>query len=221
MKVSSEQIKAGHAVYTKTNLRLYDFVVHSVSNRFLWKCPTQRLIAHYNKHVSANHLDVGVGTGYFLDRCTFPSAAPRIALMDLNENTLDFASKRIARYQPKTYVCNILESISIDTPKFDSVAINYLLHCLPGSIESKAVIFDHLKDLMNPIATLYGSTLLQGNAPRNWGALRLMDFYNKKGIFSNEHDTLEALKKELSKRFRDVSIEMIGCAALFSARNSH
>jgi hypothetical protein len=114
-------------------------------------------LEHYNRHVSANHLDVGVGTGYFLDHCRFPSHTPRIALMDLNRNSLDFASRRIARYKPETYIRNVLEPIAIDALRFDSIGVNYLLHCLPGTMESKSVAFDHLKALMNPGAVLFGS----------------------------------------------------------------
>lgn len=217
MNVTEEQIFAGQAVYTNRALRAYDFVVLGVS-RFLWKCPTQRLVEHYDRHVTSNHLDVGVGTGYFLDRCRFPSSAPRIALMDLNQNTLDFASRRIARYKPETYRRSVLEPIRIDAAKFDSVAVNYLLHCLPGSIESKSVALDHLKALMNPNAVLFGSTLLQGGVTRNRLAKRLMAIYNKNGIFSNQADDLDSLTKELRKRFKDVSVEVVGCAALFSGR---
>jgi hypothetical protein len=116
---------------------------------------------------------------------------------------LDFASQRIARYKPEIYLRNVLEALFIDAVKFDSVGLNYLLHCVPGSIESKN-------------AVLFGSTLLQGDVPCNWFAKRLMDVYNKKGIFSNQHDSLDGLKQALDQRFRDVSIEIIGCAALFS-----
>ena len=186
MNVSEEQVRAGQAVYTRRNLRLYDFVVHSVSNHLVWNCPTQRLVEHYNKHITANHLDVGVGTGYFLDHCRFPSRTPRIALSDINRSSLDFAARRIARHTPETYLRNVLEPVSVDAANFDSAGINYLLHCLPGTIASKTVALDHLKALMNPNAVLFGSTLLQGGVSRNWFARRLMAFYNKKGIFSNQ-----------------------------------
>ena len=72
MSITIEQVDAGQAVYTRRTLLAYDFVVLGLSNRFVWKCPTWQLEAHYNWHVSANHLDVGVGTGYFPDRCRFP-----------------------------------------------------------------------------------------------------------------------------------------------------
>ncbi|MDE0633026.1 MAG: class I SAM-dependent methyltransferase [Caldilineaceae bacterium] len=218
MTVSEEEVRAGQAVYTRRSLRLYDFVVLGLTNRLVWKCPTPGLIAHYNKHVTANHLDAGVGTGYFLARCRFPSDAPRIALLDVNRSSLDFAAARIARRGPEKYLRNVLEPLSIDAANFDSVGVNYLLHCLPGTIGSKTVMLDHLKALMNPGAVLFGSTLLQGGVSRSWAARRLMAFYNGKGIFSNRDDDLEGLKQALGQRFRDVSVEVAGCAALFSGR---
>jgi hypothetical protein len=216
MKATQEQVTAGQAPYTQRVLKGYDFIVLGLSNRFLWKCPTQRLIEHYNRHVTANHFDVGVGTGYFLDKCRFPSLTPRVALLDLNQNALDFAAERIARYKPETYRHNILEPIQMNAAKFDSIGISYLLHCVPGPIESKTTAFDHLKALMNPQAAVFGATLLQGGVARNWGARRLMDIYNKKGVFSNRADHLDGLTQELRKRFKDVAVEVVGCAALFS-----
>jgi hypothetical protein len=218
IEITADQVQAGQAVYSPRMLSMYDILVLGISNRFIWKCPTPRLVDHYNRHVSGNHLDVGVGTGYFLDRCRFPSAEPRIALMDLNPNSLQFAAARNSRYRPETHRQNILEPIPWDAPRFDSVGMNYLLHCLPGTMASKAVVFDHLKALMNSGAVLFGSTLLQGGVSRGWAARRLMTFYNEKGVFSNQQDDLETLQQSLQKRFRDVSVEVVGCAAVFSGR---
>jgi len=215
---TNEQVEAGQRIYTKTTLLSYDFVVLFLSCRFIWRCPAPRIEEHYNKHVTGNHLDVGVGTGYFLDRCRFPSRTPRIALLDLNQNSLEHASLRIARYNPEVYCRNILEPVSVDAGKFDSVGINGVLHCIPGAIDSKAIVLTHLKALMNPNAVLFGMTLLHGGVPRSWPAKRLMQAYNKMGIFSNSHDDLDGLSRALSERFRTVSVEIVGCAALFSGR---
>jgi 2-polyprenyl-3-methyl-5-hydroxy-6-metoxy-1,4-benzoquinol methylase len=218
MNVTAEQVEAGQAIYSKRTLAAYDFVVLGVSNRLVWKCPTRRVEEHYDSHITPNHLDVGVGTGYFLDHCRFPSPTPRVALMDLNPDTLEFASRRIARYKPEVYRRNVLEPISLDARRFDSVGVNYLLHCLPGSMESKSAAFDHLKALMNPNAIVFGATLLQGGVTRNWLANRLMAAYNRRGIFSNERDDLQGLERALSQRFRDVRVAVVGCGALFSGR---
>lgn len=218
MNVTTEQVDAGQAVYSKRTLSIYDFVVLGVSNRFIWKCPTKELEQLYNQHVTSNHLDVGAGTGYFLDKANFPSNSPNIALMDLNANTLEFASRTIDRYKPKTYRRNVLEPITVDGECFDSIGLNYLLHCLPGTMESKSVVFDHIKPLLKPNGVVFGSTLVQGDVHRSGVAKRLMKVYNKKGIFSNEQDSVKALTYELKRRFKDVSVKVVGCAAIFSAR---
>ena len=54
MSVTDEQVAAGQAVYTKPVLRAYDFIVLGISNRWIWKCPTSELVAHYNRHITAN-----------------------------------------------------------------------------------------------------------------------------------------------------------------------
>ncbi len=210
MSATTKQIQAGQAVYTPRTLRAYDFIVLGVSNRMIWKCPTSHLLEHYNKHVTDNHLDVGVGSGYFLDRCRFGSSSPRVALMDLNADALDFASSRIRRYQPETYRRDVLKPLSLDCDKFDSIAVNYLIHCLPGAMLTKSVIFDHLAEIMNSGAVIFGSTLLQGGVQRGWTAKRLMQFYNDKGIFTNTNDSLGDLESALQSRFCNVQSRVIG-----------
>jgi len=64
-------------------------------------------------HISDKHLDIGVGTGYFLDRCRFPSTAPKIALFDLNPHSLAKSAKRLRRYNPSCYMGNALQRIDI------------------------------------------------------------------------------------------------------------
>jgi hypothetical protein len=70
---------------------------------------------------------------------------------------------------------------------------------------------------MKPGAVLFGATLLHGGVRRSWFAKRLMEAYDRRGIFSNRHDDLGGLKQAM-RQFREVSIEVIGCAALFSGR---
>jgi len=218
MQPTKAEVEAGQAVYTNSTLSFYDIIVVSVSNSYIWKCPSSLIETHYNANVSSNHLDVGVGTGYFLDRCRFPNNNPRVALMDMNANSLEFTSKRLKRYKPETYQQNILEEISNPMESFDSVGANYLLHCLPGTITEKAIIFDNLKELMNPGARVFGSTILQDGVERSWAAKQLMNFYNKKGIFTNTEDDLEGLKSALSQRFENVKVDVAGCVALFSGQ---
>ena len=101
---------------------------------------------------------------------------------------------------------------------FDSAGLCYLLHCLPGTLPEKAVVFDHVRPLLTPGARVFGATILQGDAPRSRAAQALMDFYNRKGVFSNAGDTLADLRTALEARFTDVRIGMTGAVALFEAR---
>ncbi len=210
-------VTAGQAVYSDRVLKVYDLVVHGISNHMLWRCPTARLAALYDRHVTERHLDVGVGSGYFLDRARFPGSAPQVTLLDLNPSCLTFAAKRITRYQPKTVQADIFQELP-QIGSFRSIGLMYLLHCLPGAIREKAIVFDRLAARAEPGARLFGATLLQGDAPRSWGARRLMATYNRRGVFSNEADSFQDLEAALTERFTEVEIERVGCAALFSAR---
>jgi hypothetical protein len=104
-----------------------------------------------------------------------------------------------------------------DTAPFQSVGLCYLLHCLPGSIPEKAVVFDHVKLNDASGTRVFGATILQGDAARSRAAQRLMDFYNSKGIFSNSRDTRADLDAALRKRFTNVTLTMKGAVAVFEA----
>jgi len=212
-----EEIEAGQAIYTPLVLRTYDWVVLGLSNQLLWRCPTAELRRLYDRNVSARHLDVGVGTGYFLDKANWPVANPSITLLDLNPNCLRVASQRISRFAPRTVLANILTPLPSLGP-FSSVSLCYLLHCIPGAINEKAVVFDHLRPLLAPGARVFGATIVQGKVPRSVSAQALMNLYNRKGIFSNAEDTVEDLNAAVRQRFSDVKIVTKGAAALFEAR---
>lgn len=211
---TQQQATAGQAVYTPRMLRLYDLIVLEVSNRFIWKCPTPRLLQLYNDNITSNHLDVGVGTGYYLDQCRFPTDQPQITLLDMNPNCLQAAATRISRYQPRSRESNLFEPLNLGEAKFTSIGLNYVLHCLPGTMQDKLGAVKHLADLLLPGGVLFGSTLLQGGVTRSWPARQLMRFYNRKQIFTNTADDLTTLEEGFSAIFDSYDIEVVGCAAL-------
>jgi hypothetical protein len=199
-------------------LAVYDLAVLGLACRYLWRCPAQQILELYDRSISANHLDVGVGTGYFLDRCRFPHPRPRLALLDLNPNSLRVAARRLARFQPEIYRANVLDPIATAGPRFDSVGASCLLHCLPGAMRTKAVVFDHLKALLNSSGVLFGATLLGGGVEPGWAARQAMKFFNAKRIFTNHEDDLLGLRDELARRFAEISVQVVGCVALFTGR---
>jgi hypothetical protein len=64
-------------------LSIYDVLVHGLSNRFAWRCPTQRLLDLYRANLSADHLETGVGTGFLLDRTGDGRLKRLVTLLDL------------------------------------------------------------------------------------------------------------------------------------------
>ncbi|MCO1334230.1 class I SAM-dependent methyltransferase [Microbulbifer sp. OS29] len=215
----SKEVEQGQAVYSKPVLWLYDMWVLGISNRFIWKCPTPGILEHFNRNISSNHLDVGVGTGYFMDKCHFPSDKVRLALMDLNQNSLDISAQRVARYNPIQFYGNVLDKIAIETEAFDSISLNYLLHCLPGRLSDKLIALDNVTSLLSDSGTIFGSTILSKGVYRSAAAKKLMAIYNKKGIFSNTEDCQKDLEDFLANRFSHFKIEIRGCVALFSAHH--
>jgi ubiquinone/menaquinone biosynthesis C-methylase UbiE len=210
---------AGAAIYNQPVLSVYDLYVLMFSNTFVWKCPSRLILDFYNENISGKHLDVGVGTGYFLDKCTFPIPDPVIVLSDLNLNSLRTTSKRLQRYNPTTHIANVLEPLHMEPAGFDSIAINYLLHCLPGNLLDKGIVFRNLKPLLNHRGgVIFGTTILGKGVPQNYLAKTLMRIYNSKRIFGNLDDQIIDLDNVLQENFRDYTLRVTGCVAFFAGR---
>ena len=215
----TDNTRAGAAIYLPVTLRFYDLVVHGFSNAYAWRCPENEFIKIYDQNVSANHLDVGCGTGYLLDHCRFPVTTPHVTLADLNPNSLKWSSQRIQRYSPKSYVADVLKPLPM-TEQFNSIGLNYVLHCVPGNFRAKGIAFDHLKDRLSPGGVLFGSTIPCIGVNHNLAARVLMTIYGWIGAFNNKDDSVDDLTFELSRRFTQVKVWTIGSVALFTARNS-
>jgi ubiquinone/menaquinone biosynthesis C-methylase UbiE len=209
---------AGQAVYTRTFLSVYDAVVYGFNSPVLWRCPKARLVEHYDAHVSARHLDIGVGTGTLLDAATFPVAAPEITLMDLNPNSLAAASHRLARYAPRTHRANVLEDWHLEPGTYESVALTHILHCLPGTMAERTVAFEQAKRALAPGGTLFGATILAKDVPLNPPARAMTALSNARGILHNWNDGPAELDAALATVFADREIRVRGTVALFTAR---
>ena len=212
------RVNAAISLYSRYVLFHYDWFILGINCRFLWGCPSGRILDLYNRHVSANHLDVGVGTGYFMDKCRFPSAAPRLALMDLSPNSLRSAAKRLERYRPEVYQRNVLEGFPKDIPRFDSVALTNLLHCLPGNMSTKAAVIEYAQGILNPGGWLFGSTILFRGVTRNALTTAVLKRTNRAGYMTNLDDDVATLQESLQENFETSTVEIVGCMALFRAR---
>jgi SAM-dependent methyltransferase len=204
-------------IYVAPFLAIYDWYVLGFMNRFVWHCPTSALLALYDAHDSGHHLDVGVGTGYYLDKCRFPTSSPELVLLDRSVHPLRWAARRLGRYRPRVRAASILEPIDLGGERFDSIGLNYVVHCLPGDLRAKSEAFRHLRALLNPGGVMFGGTLLGQGVRQNLLAHCFRLSANRLGVFGNRRDDLAGLDRELRAHFTTVEIEVIGCVALFVA----
>src|SRR6185295_9420702 len=155
-------------------------------------------------YMSRNHADVGVGTGYFLDRCHYQPGEVRIGLFDLQKNCLDYTSKRLARFRPETYQSNALGGI---------------LHCIPGDFTAKGTVFDALRPLMKPRARIFGYTILNKEVTKTALSRFVYFILQKLKVINGTEDSASQLMTELNKRFQTSEVNVIGCVAIFVAQS--
>lgn len=198
-------------------LTYYDQLLEFTCNR-VWHCPIQRTLDLYGRHLSSNHLEVGVGTGYFLAYSQLPGPKPRLALLDLSPHCLQRTAARLSRYAPEVHRANALAPVELGVKRFDSISMNYVLHCMPGTLREKGVAFANLKPLLNASGVLFGSTVLRHGVPCDLRTKAFMHVYNARRVFCNLQDSLADLRQMLETSFHDVQIEVIGCVAQFSGR---
>lgn len=210
--------EAGAAIYSRWFLHVYDPIVHGFNLPVLWRCPSPLVQGLYDELSSPNHLDVGVGTGRYLAHCRFGRQPTRIALLDMNPNSLAHAGRRIGHYRPEILHGDVLRPLAPPPAPFDSVGMANLLHCLPGPMSRKAAALDNLAAVMQPGAVLFGSTLMGRGVPSTWAARVMMRQLNRRGVFSNRDDDPASLVAALERRFEDVRVDLVGQMALFSAR---
>jgi SAM-dependent methyltransferase len=210
---------AGQAQYTERFLaHVYDPLVVRFANRVGWRCPSSVILRHYDEHVSGAHVDAGPGTGWFLARCRFPTPTPQITLLDVNEDVLDAACKRLARHAPRRHQANLLEPVeALEPASHDSAALAHVLHCLPGSLREKACALDHVAALVRPGGTLFGTTVLAEGVKHTRFSRSYNDYLNEIGVFSNRDDSLWALDEALATRFERYDLDVVGTVALFAA----
>ncbi|KAI0656162.1 hypothetical protein C8Q70DRAFT_1057020 [Cubamyces menziesii] len=186
-------------IYTKSMLRVYDF--HA-------------------------HLEAGVGTGYYLAASVGKlSKTKLVTLLDLNPNTLAMAETRLSaagyRGTIETFERSIFDPLPESTHgKYDSVALYYIFHCLPGAFPEKAdKVFQAVIPALAPGGVVFGSTVLGKECDHNTLSRTMVKLYNKKGMFGNRDDTEANLRKSLEANFHEYDLRVEGIVALFSARN--
>ncbi|MFI8324546.1 class I SAM-dependent methyltransferase [Streptomyces sp. NPDC085529] len=212
-----EEVLAGAAPYTSRILSTYDRWVLGFVCPVVWGCPRDEMLRQYNRSVGARHLDLGPGTGWFLERAAFPTLTPELALVDLNEGVLQKAGGRVAHLRPRLFKRDVLAPLDLgEETRFDSVALNMLIHCLPGDMAHKATVFDHVRPYVAPGGRIFGSTVLaKGVRHGKLAPKALKNLNDADGPMNNLDDSLEDLRDQIAGRFEDFRVAVRGSIALF------
>ncbi|HEY8102075.1 MAG TPA: class I SAM-dependent methyltransferase [Burkholderiaceae bacterium] len=207
----------GVRIYRPILLSFYDFLIMRVLTPYVWRCPADHYTELYQDFMSRNHADIGVGTGYVLDQCAYEPGEVRIGLFDLQQNCLDYTAKRIARFQPETYQCDALRPIQVNAGRFDSIALGGILHCIPGDMAEKGVVFDSIKPLMHASTKVFGYTILNQGVTKTMLSRVTYFILQKLKVINGLDDSASQLTQELKKRFKFIEVKVIGCVAIFVA----
>ena len=213
---------AGGLIYSLPGVLsfFYDFFVLGISNSYIWRCPTKStLLPFFAARRFSHHLDVGVGTGYYLANIQFP-AESSVTLCDLNPDSLQAANTRLETtgVAAKVLQHDIEKPLPLGGEKFASISLMYLLHCMPGPPERKTAIFDHLKANLTDDGVLFGATILSKGVDHNLAGKMLMYLYNRNGVFGNVEDGAPVFIEGLKQNFESVDVSIVGVVLLFTAR---
>ena len=213
----SDAAYAGQEVYSRAFLRIYDPVILGFYGNVVWRCPTSRLVEQYRQRVGQRHLDVGPGTGYVLEHTRLPSNA-QITLLDPNPDVLAHAAGRLSHRHPSAIQADVLKPLPLTTgERFDSAALNYVLHCLPGPAVRKAGAVRNVARVLKPGGVLFGATVLGTTGRHTRLSRAVLRFVNSRRIFDNLSDTEDGLRELLEASFAAVEIDVIGSVAVFTA----
>lgn len=207
----------GQRDYNRLLLNLYDPLVLGPIARFVWRCPASGLVARYRRHIRGRHLDVGPGTGYFLERSSLADDSP-VTIVDPNPNVLRHVSQRLRRLDITAVEADVLQPLPVEGP-FDSAALHLVIHCLPGPLSRKASAVANVADVLAPDGVLFGASVLGSSGPHTRAARSMLAAFNRQGGFDNLDDTEAGLLEILAASFAQVQLEVVGSIALFTATN--
>lgn len=208
------------APYTRPFLAIYDLWVIRLSNRFAWRCDAQVMLGLYREHIGRRHLEVGPGSGWYLANAR-RQVDGDVVLLDLNPVPLAYTRRRLEK--SGSAVSAVTGSVLDPVPEaagtgFDSIGLNFVMHCVPGTFAEKGIAFKHLARVLSDDGVLFGSTILGRRSHTVFGRA-LSAAYTRVGAFNNGNDDREGLQEALGAAFRKFSVTEVGDVTLFTARS--
>ncbi|KAF9887535.1 hypothetical protein FE257_010113 [Aspergillus nanangensis] len=203
------------AYYETWTLDTYDLWVLGFINTFGWRCGTKKhLLPAFRASVRPNHMDIGVGTGYYLKHVDFPGS---LTLCDLSRSALEMARSRSGRDDVQLIHCDITQELPTDE-KYQSISMFYLLHCLPGPITNKTAVIHRVTSNLTTDGILAGATILGRGVKDGWVGKLWRRHVNRRGHLDNNDDDAESFISALNDNFEHVETEIVGAVLIFKAQ---
>ena len=198
------------------NINNYDRIVNDFNCKNVWKCPTVNIFNNYRNNISYNNLEIGPGTGFFFNKKNSGINLKNLTLVDVNKDILNFSKQNLEKEYSNIEVLHhdlfsqkIQESIY-----FESVGVNYVLHCVSGNLQTKLDKLIH--NLGNNKYKLFGASVICDPLHMNTIAEYELIFLNALGIFNNNEDTYYELEEYLNSRNIKFSLRKQGYVAIFN-----
>jgi SAM-dependent methyltransferase len=205
----------GQSGYNGFMLAIYDPWVMGFMAPVVWKEPMHIALERYRQHLGKRHLDVGPGTGYLIRKAE-PPEGTEITLLDPNPKVLEVCSRRLAALHPVAVEADVMKPLPLEG-RFDSAALSFVIHCLRGPDDNKAIAIRNIADVLEPDGVLFGSTVLGTGAGHTNAARAFLRGANRQGAFDNLGDTADGLRDILGRSFRTVEVQVTRSVAHFSA----
>jgi len=230
----------GAYMYNPLTLNIYDAWVLRFNMKRVWCCPTETVLEPlFRENFSPRHLDIGVASGYFPSAALAYSVSPptvssqiqQITLMDLSENSLRKARRRIeddhaaltssGRLSVTTAHGDVLGPVpeELHGRTFESISMFNLRHCVPGPQDRKNQAFAVAARVLADNGVLVGHTILGWRHHRPWNVLAWfqMALFGTFGGFGNWSDTPDVFKRGLKSEFGHVETWIVGSVLVFRA----
>ncbi|KAL8974150.1 MAG: hypothetical protein Q9197_001615 [Variospora fuerteventurae] len=221
---SSEASARGAAIYSQSwLLTIYDWWVLGIVSTYAWACSVPNYtLPWFRRNVrQGQHLDIGVGTGYYLAQTDLTGV--QVTLADLNQDALDatkdrlVAEGKVKAEDTRCLLHDITRPLPPSCPKFNSMSLYYLLHCMPGPVPAKTAIFSHLKHNLTPDGVISGASILGQDVRHNLFGRLIMAFGNWNGMFDNRADNAVDFDSALREHFHEVETQVRGVIFLWRA----
>jgi hypothetical protein len=204
----------GQSGYNAAMLAIYDVWVLKFMTKAVWKVPVALGVDRYRQHMGHRHLDVGPGTGYFIEKADQPRDT-EITLLDPIRPcfaTWRSDSRHGIRSPLRPTSWSPSRSTDRSTPRLSA---SYSTAFAGQRV--KAVAVRNIAHVLDPEGILFGGTVLGLQGDHTKSARAFLRAANKPGGFDNVDDTAEGLRRILEMSFSAVDVDVVGSAALFAA----